>query len=250
MEDRSYLFNNAGVRMMGEGNFVVALDFFRGALESKLAYERTNGPFGNVNAAQPLLLLNQRCVTPSSDEGDSPEMESDPQPPPEPEPNIDSEGEPRISPAPDTSNNDDMSTPVPAESRGYQPFLFRHPFELPDGLTSTERTSATIVFNLGLVHHLQSRTSERAAAFYEISAALLATEPDSPASTLIKIALLNNFGIWCYENGDGESLRTCMEHLSAVVERISFPLSPDVARGVHANVQWLLTPPNGGSPAA
>ena len=243
------------------GNGQIALDLFRGALEAKLQYERSIRPSRGavVQDNNPLFPI-QRCVTPdcvSTAESHLSQMSSNA---------TDAEAEDGISPTSGPSQDQDIQrftsamtgegpeqsgTVVPEESRGYCPYFYRTPFDLSDtSRTSTELTSAIIVFNLGLVHHHEWRNSPKAAAFYEISAALLSSEPDTEQSVLLKIALLNNFGIWCYENGDGESLRTCMEHLSTVVENSSIPLAPEIAEGVRRNVQWLLTPPNGGSPAA
>jgi hypothetical protein len=245
--DRSYLYNNAGVRMMGSGNIVVALDLFRGALESKLSYERAQHNGNALLAAIPLPI--QRCVTPDlsemlcdlSDDSDNDvamsvsAME-------------DNEATSRFLVLQGTSIG--TSTPNRADAaevvgQEYSPFFFQSPFELAvePHLSSTELTSSTIVFNLGLVHHHQNRNSPRAAAFYEISAALLANEPDSMDSVLLKIALLNNFGIWCFENGDSESLRTCMDHLATVVENCAFRLNPTIAQGVRANVAWIMMQP-------
>jgi hypothetical protein len=257
LKDRSHLFNNAGARVLSAGNVQVALDLFRGALEAKLSYERTLRPRGDFISEHPLSPI-VRCVTPdcvSTAENHLAQMDSIILRMDDGEPSSHM-GEVLITHAPSATTRTEVrpthvGTVVPEDCRGYCPYFYRTPFELTDGSrSSTELTSAIIVFNLGLVHHHEWMNSPKAAAFYEISAALLASETDTPQAVLLKIALLNNFGIWCYENGDGESLRTCMEHLSSVVKHTSVPLSSEVTEGVRANVKWLLTPPNGGSPAA
>jgi hypothetical protein len=139
---------------------------------------------------------------------------------------------------------------VPIESRGYNPYLYAQPFELPSNPTSTQHTSAIIVFNLGLVYQSMSRSAPKAASFYEISAALLASEVDFIETTEIRIAIMNNFGVWCYENGDGETLRTCMEQLGTLLDRSVDEIPTEVQEGVFSNIRWFITPPTGGSPAA
>lgn len=255
MSDRSATFNNAGVRIMALGNQLVALELFRGALESKLAYERNQRPSVSDQG------IIQRCVTPDppdcldraevhlanldsylgQPQHSSPEQHRHP-----------SAQDQLISHLQDGSDILDDTITVPRQSRGYDPYVYMTPFEIPDQPTSTQITSSVVVFNLGLIHHAMSRTSPKTAAFYEISAALLASMPESPNTLLLRIALLNNFGVWCYENGDGESMRTCMEHLAVAVndEGSCSIVDSAVKQGVQSNIQWLLTPLDGGSAAA
>ena len=254
MSDRSATFNNAGVRMMDVGNQYVALELFRGALESKLSFERNQRPQGTEGG------IVQRCVTP------------DP-------PDCINRAEDHLAnlntylsqahPVENQSSQDLLilqlqnganvvadTMSVPLQSRGYDPYIHMTPFEIPVEPVSTQITSSVIVFNLGLVHHALSRTSPKTAAFYEISAALLASMPETPDTALLRVALLNNFGVWCFENGDGESMRSCMEHLSIAIEgdneeSSNCPIIDSIVKqGVRSNIQWLLTPLNGGSPAA
>lgn len=162
---------------------------------------------------------------------------------------------------------------VPRQSRGYEPYIHARPFEIPVATAtnttaggvgvSTQVISSVIVYNLGLVHQLSCRASPKAAAFYEISAALLASLPETNDTLLLRVSLLNNFGVWCFENGDGDSMRTCMEHLSMALEDAELAaaspdndsssctiIHKDLKEGIRSNIQWLLTPLNGGSPAA
>jgi len=173
-----------------------------------------------------------------------------------------------------------ISDPViPYANRDFNPYIYLRPFPLPsqqqqqqqqqqrgssppeDSISATQITSAVIVFNLGLVHHHASRRSAKAAAFYEISAALLSAEPISRSTVLLRVAIMNNFGVWCYENGNdnGETLRTCMEHLSTVLDYArrldngidgTSVIDRDVEESVTNNINYIITPPNGGSPAA
>lgn len=235
--DCTIVFNNAGVLVFSRGHKAAALDLFRGALETKLLYERRQQAAEqrrtNVTPA-PGRCVTPDCVLRAAEHLSnialfaSQANESDP------------------------ALEDGITEPVvPYESRDFNPYIIARPFELPlDRQASTQLASAVIVFNLGLVHHAASRTSAKAASFYEISAALLASEPILPESALLRVAIMNNFGVWCYDNGDGESLRTCMEHLMTVLKHSDHYLDPTVGAHVQTNIDWLLTPPNGGSPAA
>lgn len=258
MNDRSAIYNNAGVRLMDVGNQQIALELFRGALESKLSFERNQRPSSGSGTDQGLV---QRCVTPDPPDClnraeihltnlDSylTQVRSEEQEPPSAQDTL-------ILRLQESVNVLDDTLAVPLQSRGYDPYLYKNPFSIADDSTSrsTQVTSSAIVFNLGMVHHCLSRTSPKTAAFYEISAALLASIPETPETLLLRIALLNNFGVWCFENGDGESMRTCMEHLLIAIEdegEDSSIVSASVKQGVLSNINWLLTPLNGGSPAA
>lgn len=145
---------------------------------------------------------------------------------------------------------------VPPECRGYSPYMCWTPFTLPennDAQLNNQYTSAVIVFNLGLVHQWFSKNSPKTAAFYEISAALLSSVVPSMDDCLrLRISLLNNFSVWCFENADGDAMRTSLDHLLGVLDDpVSTQiLEPQVMQGIRTNIQWLLTPLNGGSPAA
>ena len=145
-------------------------------------------------------------------------------------------------------------TPIlPPQERGYDPYLYLTPFEILEHHSeSTQLSSAIIVFNLGLCYHSFGNRHPKSAALYEIAAAILAEEELTDETFLIRIALLNNFGAWCYENAEGEPLRNCMEHLSELLDddARSNSLPEGVFRNVGLNVRWFLQPPDASSPAA
>ena len=248
--------NNAGVLALSNGHVRAALDFFRGALETKLAYERMHPPMD---------VDESTGVTDNEDlweQGGRPEGNEGPVMERCVTPDCVIRAENHLSNLDyfRTQREDTETSPVleegclepviPYESRDFNPYLYLKPFELSRNPASTQLTSAIIVFNLGIVHHKGSRTSTKAAAFYEIAAALLSTEPVGDDNMLLRVAMMNNFGVWCFENGDGESLRTCMERLSTVLQNSGHSIETSVEQQVQRNISWLLTPPNGGSPAA
>jgi hypothetical protein len=235
--DRSPILNNAGALALSNGHVAVALELFRGALESKLAFERTHPPDGGGKAEpEPLeRCMAPACVLRAEAHLSQIEAYSTPNAIEDTYPVLEAVQEPAI----------------PYEIQGYSPYVCQQPFELPLNRTaSTQLTSATIVFNLGLVHQLVSKSSAKATAFYEIAAALLSGEDPTIQSALLRVALMNNYGALSYLNGEGEILVLCMEHLSRVLRAPHPVIATEVEGNIHRNITWFLAPPHGGSPAA
>lgn len=245
--DRSPALNNAGVVCLAADRTEIALDLFRGALEAKLAFERSQLVSSNQQDMSPMI---ERCVTPDCLEAAENHLTNLPTylevvPSPEESEVV------QVVPALDTTRQLlSAYDTVPIESRGYNPYLYAKPFELPRHEGSTQQTSAIIVFNLGLVYQTMCRNASKAGAFYEISSALLANEDDSIETNTLRVAIVNNFGVWCYDNGDEELLRACMDHLASLVEASADTLPQQVQAGMRSNIRFLLEPPNGSSPAA
>lgn len=169
--------------------------------------------------------------------------------------------------SPSYVSGDGITDVVLHSFRGYEPYLYRIPFLLPGSpVTSASRQSSQltqsiscrIVFNLGLIHQTLCRSSCKVASFYEIAATLLSSLPvefvDSSEmaamTVLLRIAILNNFGVWCYENGEGESMMNSFEQLVDTLEEDQELIDPSVVRGVRANIEAFLIPNNGASLAA
>lgn len=118
--------------------------------------------------------------------------------------------------------------------------LVAKPFALPlsdCSRTSTQKRSAIIVFNLGLVNQLEDASSSKAAAFYEISASLLANELYFPHSNLLRIAILNNFAVWSHAYGDEQSKRASYELLINALAESSSSLDQTVRKAVQVNME-------------
>jgi hypothetical protein len=160
-------------------------------------------------------------------------------------------------------------TSVPMEHRGsFIPYLCEQPFAINDRVLTLPMVSdlvvgSIMVYNLALVHQCQRRDSSRAASLYELSAYLLQDVPFQlrPATWPLRLALLNNFGVWCLENGDGESMLTCMEYLSVALKSNSqssldannnamAAMTAEALCGMRSNIDCILTPHHGSSPAA
>jgi hypothetical protein len=129
----------------------------------------------------------------------------------------------------------------------YSPFLFRHPMRLdPNFQIPTRKESATVIFNLALVDHLKNRCSEQAVQLYELAMTLLTGD----VVDALGIALMNNIGVWCYENGDMDGTRTCMGHLATFLASCGYNMDDDQRDGLQSNILWLTNPPFAASPAA
>jgi hypothetical protein len=249
MEDRSAIYNNAGVRVLlaDVGNHVAALELFGGALEAKRTTELTQGaPEGPTRPRPPLDCVRRAEVHLQSLSSYLTASASQ---------QALSVGELReILPQHGSTNAGSDMIIVPLSSRGYDPYLYKIPFNIADDQQESPLlSSSAIVFNMGLVHQMISRTAPKTADFYAIAASILSIPPLLSDTLLIRIALLNNLGVWCFENGEGDSMRTCMEQLSMVTseeEADATAIDASVLAGARSNIQWLLTPLNGGSPAA
>jgi hypothetical protein len=274
--DRSATYNNAGVRLMTAGNHNAALELFRGALESKLSFERR--AFSGRDDAS-----IERCVTPDmSDTEVSPSSSSSSRSDNEdlPTTTLDTYLElsrstevgpqhlPRQSPQFVTFNDGvTMMISMPSATSnsgggGCEPFLYTKPFAVPEETNgsvsqcTTQATSCRIVFNLALIHQLVCRSSAKAASFYEIAATLLSSLPDEQDDEIfvLRLVLLNNFGVWCFENAEGESMMACFEQLVETLqnedEMSSLSIDPSILHGIQRNIQAFLTPMNGVSLAA
>ena len=164
--DRSVLYNNAGVRLMDYGNYSAALEMFRGALETKLIHERTL--LHNSSSAADHHEDNmdddyeenyqQRCVSPDGSD-DSTTSHNTPMRSHQRNDNLDSfldllrnmddqqmQNDLATTSVTSTqggiitstnsslatnSSSDGLSNVILRSFRGYEPYLYRIPFHLP-----------------------------------------------------------------------------------------------------------------------
>ena len=136
----------------------------------------------------------------------------------------------------------------------YTPFIFSKPFlvpddhELMDPMELARTTSAIVIFNLALVEQMFNRTSPQAVSLYELATSLLIGQ----AVNELGVALINNIGVWCYENDDIDAAQRCMDHLSRILRNPSGRrlLSDDDCESVLSNISFMLMPRGTISPAA
>jgi hypothetical protein len=101
-----------------------------------------------------------------------------------------------------------------------------------------------IIFNLALVEHMLHRTSSQALMLYQLASCLLQGLSVEP----LRVALINNMGIWCYENDGQEAAERCMEYLSSMLEVMG--QEDGVRQAMWTNVVWILRPPYATASAA
>ena len=136
----------------------------------------------------------------------------------------------------------------------YTPFIFSKPFLVPEDcklktpIEVARTTSAIVIFNLALVEHMFNRTSPQAVSLYELSTSLLVGQVVNELS----VALVNNIGVWCYENDDIDTAQSCMDHLSRILRNPSGRrlLSDGDYDSVMNNIGCMLMPRGTNSPAA
>ncbi|KAL3939327.1 MAG: hypothetical protein SGBAC_005930 [Bacillariaceae sp.] len=234
LAQRSVDFNNAGVQCIETGNNRIAWDLFKGALEVKLAIERpgeTNAGIdsyqdsNNYIARAETHLMNLRSSqTPFEYNSQQQELVTSPR-------------MQSIETWEKFSNDNSL----------YTPFLFTDPIKLGvDANMTARRESASIIFNLALTEHLKARSSEQAISLYEFAMTLIAGE----TVDLLGISLMNNIGVWCYENGDLAGSAKCMGHLVRFTSALSSELEQEHREGLQSNILWLASPPCTASPAA
>ena len=150
---------------------------------------------------------------------------------------------PRISPL----YSNQRPSPVEYDEDLYSPYLFREPMMLSYGSEmNTRKESATIIFNLALVDHLKNPCSEQAVQLYELAMTLLTGD----VVDLLGIALMNNIGVWCHENGDMDGTVTCMGHLASFLGSCGSSMNRSQKEGLQSNILWLTNPSFAASPAA
>ena len=262
-------FNNAGVDCMEAGRHKIAWDLFKGALEVKLALEKAEKTGLTVEEAM-VQFRNSYIDRAENHFCNISRILNVPAPPDIPDAN-NHEDRPSSSstssiynllarqhqeqnaapPAPSSS-----STPVaprirPDEPLFYSPYLCTRSLrldprenyngEVPESMSPISRKeSATIIFNLALVDHMKNRCSDQSVALYELSMTLLTGDPVD----MLGVALVNNIGVWCYENGDADGAKTCMGHLTVFLTSSSARhVSAKDKEGLNANIIWLTQPP-------
>lgn len=132
----------------------------------------------------------------------------------------------------------------------YEPYIQDRPFlvDLPptdgDGVLYARQTSASIIFNLTLVEHLLHRNNSQVVSLYQLAVDLILSDRTS----LLLVALINNMGVYHYENNMTASKRY-MEHLRFILH--STLLSDrEAAAQLCMNVRHILEPHFTVSPAA
>jgi hypothetical protein len=235
---RTTRFNNAGVRFYEAGLYNEAGDMFRAALEETLIFadpdEPANSSGVNVHVRRAENhLKNMNHLFPESLTSSS-------------------------------NSNLALATEGSTTSQESSPYFYNHPFLLDsntindDSTTSLQLTGAIIVFNLGLVHHMQSYTCEKAKSFYMLTEALVQDGPEQPCETsancypyycfnprfmMLQLAVTNNLGVWFFQNGNVGGTNERLERLQALYTEFGPCLSPLVQQGIKANLCWRVDTP-------
>jgi hypothetical protein len=241
--EKARAFNNAGASFLEAGHGRAAWDLFKGALEVKLASERSSDQQASrlgtidtyVRKAEYHIQNQANYRLNNTDNGtgsllfDYPSM---------------------------------RGAVMPLESSTgclFDPYISCHPFRIVDepsiagpttelaakDRTMSARASTMIIFNLALVDHLHNRSSNHAISLYELASTLMAGEDVGPVS----IALINNIGVWCYDNEDVQGGLRCMDHMSSALHVCNSVDEEERAR-LESNIQLMLIPPYSASPAA
>jgi hypothetical protein len=237
-------FNNARASFLEAGHGRAAWDLFKGALEVKLASERSSEQQASrigeldtyVHKAEYHMQNLASYRLNNTDAGSASHLFEYP------------------------SMRDGA---VPIESSTgclFDPYISCHPFRILDEpsiagptteLAAKERTisatraSTIIIFNLALVDHLHNRSSNHAISLYKLAITLMVGEDVGP----VGIALINNVGVWCYDNEDVQGGLRYMDHLSSILH-VCNSVDEEERGRIVSNIQLMLIPPCSSSPAA
>lgn len=253
---RSIQYNNAGVAFTEAGRHREAWELFKGALELKLAVERYGSEVQDDDEFVAVIQKDNAYIqraeyhfrtmtcqrsrsVPTAQQSTVTVFDRD----------TDTVHNPSSTYYSMSQSQFGRHSPVQADLMDdmYSPFLFRHPMRLDPNLQiPTRKESATVIFNLALVDHLKNRCSEQAVQLYELAMTLLTGD----VVDTLGIALMNNIGVWCYENGDLDGTRTCMGHLATFLASCGYSMDNDQRDGLQSNILWLTNPPFAASPAA
>jgi len=248
-------FNNAGVACF-RSEPKKAWELFKGALEVKLAMERTSMNSSRQAPATPALFEQlsaenayvKRAQTILEEGNDDDAMDLDPN-------NV---GDSNVVTLEEVEASRILVSSTLCQQFGkelgnifYTPFLFTKPFLIPDqdAISPSEMartTSAIVIFNLALVEHLFNRSSNQAVSLYELATSLLVGQTVDQ----LGLALINNIGVWCYENDDLDAAQRCMDHLSRIMRSCHHLVSDADQAAILRNICCLLTPSGSTSPAA
>lgn len=280
MCDRSVAFNNAAVAVFSKEpvNALVAFELFRGALASQLTFDDQAGQDLSSDKGGPSTCISiaSTACRPFHDLPTSLQAIERIEHVTRAEKhfrNLSIDGASTIAidsisarPAANvgTRSLSAQTIVVPLASRGYNPYIQGTPICVPVSNTgfsvgsqvwSSKLLRSTIIFNMGLMYQMNNRESPAAAKSYEASAELITGTPLSPENMLLRISLLNNYGVWALENGNGESMNASIQCLAiamknSIVTTDTRIVNETVQRGVRSNTCQLLTPQNGGSPVA
>jgi hypothetical protein len=237
-------FNNAGAYLLEAGHSRAAWDLFKGALEVKLASERS--PEQQASRIGELNYYVRQAENHMQNLANYPLN------------NTDTGTASLLFEYPSMRGGE-----MPLESSTgslFDPYISCHPFRIVDepsitagpttdfaakDRTMSARASTMIIFNLALVDHLHNRSSNHVISLYELATTLMVGEEVGP----VGIALINNVGVWCYDNEDVQGGLRCMDHLASVLNACNFVNEGERARLV-SNIQLMLIPPCSASPAA
>lgn len=102
--------------------------------------------------------------------------------------------------------------------------------------TDSVVTSLVIIFNVALMHHMKDRASMKAYEIYQLAITLLWSlpPPEDSESLLLYVAVLNNYGAWCFDNHEFVSMIACFEELKNLIDDAC---DDDVFLQVHETVK-------------
>lgn len=236
--DKATALNNAGVYCLQARKAQMAWDLFKGALEVKLAIASHRSGVSKTSPVSNDYIRRAEVHLDRFEKDCSPH------------PSVSSTGFGEVI----TSGSSSPGSPIDV---WYEPFLCARPFFIPDRASINDCSSlndlrfdqcanAAIIFNLALIDHIHNRKSAHAISLYKLATKLMVDNKKKP----LGIALINNIGVWNFENGDIDAAQRCMNHLLRILRGKFTEENSCQQKGLLSNIMWVLNPPCTASAAA
>jgi hypothetical protein len=107
----------------------------------------------------------------------------------------------------------------------------------------------TIIFNLALLEHIKNSSSRGALSLYRLADSLLTNNMNETEARLA-VYILNNTGVWFFENGDMCSAEYYLGYLGDPSLPMASLMSRGALAGIVFNLYWFANPRYPTSPAA
>lgn len=234
--DKALSFNNAGVFMLENGHIGVAWNLFKGSLE---LYRLVEGTQDQMIVDMAAFSTNPYIV---HADGHLKQINNG---------LIERMGATR----PDNSTTGNVATQANEDTNEieantssrevdfvfYSPYIYDKGFCIPEVLSAKiGLSSAIVIFNLAMVEQLVNPTSNQAISLYELALSLLVGYP----IRAFGVAILNNMGVWRFQNNDIDRAHKCMEMLARAITYLKSTkdIGVEEFQAIQRNIRWILTP--------
>ena len=135
-----------------------------------------------------------------------------------------------------------------SSSSAFTPDVGVTPNDMEFASTESMNNCLKIIFNLALVHHSYVSASMKVYSLYRIAITILSALPipSDTESLLLHVAILNNYGAWCFHYHDSSSMVMCFEEIKYIIDESccgndEYLMIDDTTKyGIYQNIRVLL----------